>query len=340
MTVAESVLGRGRRPRAWSDDERNEVWAALQPEMVDTRSFAARFVTLSVLSTVLAAFGLITNSVATVIAGMLLDPLMTPVLAIAANILHGRPRRLMVSLLIVTVGTLVAIVTGWLVAAISPAFTSVQDVAPELLMRTSPRLADLGVAVAAGLSAGYVLTHREASSVLPGVAVAIALVPPLAAVGVLLNVGADHEAAGALLLYATNLGAIVVSAIVVLAIAGFLPTPVERQGRLPFGLGLVVSVVALVLIIVPLARQTSVVIEQRGFRREVGRAVNEWDPAARSVEITTDTGPDPDEAQVVLTADHPASVSALAKLINERTGDPVRVSVEFRTHTTEVVTVR
>ena len=293
---------------------------------------------MSVLSTVLAAFGLIANSIATLIAGMLLDPLMTPVLAIAASILHGRVRRLAGSAAIVAGGTLAAIATGWIVAAISPAFTSVHDLAPELLLRASPSLIDLGVAVAAGVSAGYVLTHRDASSVLPGVAVAVALVPPLAAVGVLLNVGAHHEAAGAFLLYATNLGAIVVVAMVMLAVVGFVPRHVDHGGRLPVRAGFLVSFAALVLIAVPLARQTATVIEQRNFRRKVNRAVNDWDPAGTSVELTTNSGTNPDQVTVIITTDDPVPASQLAELIRTRTGQPVTVSVEYRAHSTDTAT--
>ena len=186
QTVLESLIRRWRQRPDWSEGERQVVVADLMPEGDERRRYLARFVTLSVLSTVLASFGLISNSIATLIAGMLLDPLMTPVLAVAASMVFGQPTRVLRALSIVGGGTLVAIATGWLVAAISPGFASTDDLTSELLLRTSPSLLDLGVAVAAGVSAGYVLTHREANSVIPGVAIAVALVPPLAAVGVLL----------------------------------------------------------------------------------------------------------------------------------------------------------
>ena len=122
---------------------------------------------------------------------------------------------------------------GWMIAAISPGFASARDLPPELLLRTSPSLLDLGVAVAAGFAAGYVLTHRDASSVLPGVAVAVALVPPLAAIGVLANVGAGAEARGAFLLYLTNLGAIIVVAMALLFTSGFAPHDRRQGTQLP-----------------------------------------------------------------------------------------------------------
>jgi len=209
------------------------MWAELIPEGHGLRRFVWRFGILSALSTILAAFGLISNSIATLIAGMLLDPLMTPILAAAAAMVSGQPKRLAKATAFLVGGTGLAIATGWMIAAISPGFASARDLPPELLLRTSPSLLDLGVAVAAGFAAGYVLTHRDASSVLPGVAVAVALVPPLAAIGVLANVGAGAEARGAFLLYLTNLGAIIVVAMALLFTSGFAPHDRRQGTQLP-----------------------------------------------------------------------------------------------------------
>ena len=75
QTVLESLIRRWRQRPDWSESERQVVVADLMPEGDERRRYLARFVTLSVLSTVLASFGLISNSIALLIAGMLLDPL-------------------------------------------------------------------------------------------------------------------------------------------------------------------------------------------------------------------------------------------------------------------------
>lgn len=309
--------------------------AELLPDRSRLRSYLWRFASLSVLSTVLASFGLIANSVATVIAGMLIDPLMTPVLGSAAALVHGQPRRVLRSMAVLGAGTGLAITTGWLVAAASPAFTSVDDLAPELLLRTSPSLLDLGVAIAAGISAGYVLTHREASSVLPGVAVAVALVPPLAAVGVLVNVGATAQAQGALLLYLTNLGAIIISAMTMLVASGFAPRDLGSGSRLPVRAGFLFTTVVLALMAIPMATQTFRVIEERNFRRQVNAAVNEWDPTSTSVEVATSIEGDRGEVAVVVSTARPVPAARLVSLVRERAGRPVDVEVEYRRHTTD-----
>ena len=337
MTVVQSLLTRRRRA-AWSEADREAVWAELLPATGGLRRFVWRFGILSVLSTVLAAFGLIANSIATLIAGMLVDPLMTPILAAAAAMVHGQPKRLVASFAILCGGTATAITTGWIIAAISPGFTNAHDLAPELLLRTAPSLIDLGVAVAAGISAGYVLTHRDASSVLPGVAVAVALVPPLAATGVLLNVGAGAEAGGAFLLYVTNLGAIIVSAIALLTASGFVPGDLRQGTRLPVRAGFLVSLLVLVLIAVPLARQTLNVIEARNYTAAVTRSILDWDPNSESVELTTATDGQRGQVSVIVSTTRPVPASRLAELIRERTGIPVTVNVEYRLHTNDTAT--
>jgi uncharacterized membrane protein len=98
--------------------------------------------------------------------------------------------------------------------------------------RTFPGLLDLGIAVTAGAAAGYILPRRSATSALPGVGIAVALVPPLAVVGITLEADARTESANALLLYGTNLAAIVFSAAVMLLLSGFRPHVRRSRVRL------------------------------------------------------------------------------------------------------------
>ena len=81
----------------------------------------------------------------------------------------------------------------------------------------------LGIAVTAGAAAGYILPRRSAMGALPGVGIAVALVPPLVVVGITWEADATSESLNALLLYGTNLAAIVFSAAVMLLFAGFRP---------------------------------------------------------------------------------------------------------------------
>jgi uncharacterized membrane protein len=86
--------------------------------------------------------------------------------------------------------------------------------------RVSPRLIDLLAALATGVVGAFALVRSDVSDTLPGVAIAISLVPPLAVVGLTLESGASGEAKGALLLFATNVAAIIATGTVVLLAHG------------------------------------------------------------------------------------------------------------------------
>ena len=73
------------------------------------------------LSTTIAAMGLVTDSAAVVIGAMLVAPLMTPILAVAGAAVHGQPRRLAISGAVLLIGTMAAMATGWLVSSGMPA---------------------------------------------------------------------------------------------------------------------------------------------------------------------------------------------------------------------------
>jgi uncharacterized hydrophobic protein (TIGR00271 family) len=281
MTPLGAILGRPRRRGTMSQEDRQSVIDELFFEGREFTPFLWRFSVLILLSTLIATLGLVANSVAVIIGAMLVAPLMTPILATAAAIVQSHPFRLMVSVGVLLWGMAIAIVTAIAVTGAGlENLTTASALPSEIIGRTQPSLVDLGVAVAAGLAAGYVLTHPRASSSFAGVAVAVALVPPLATVGITFQIGAREESRGALLLFTTNLVAIVLSAIIVMLVSGLAPTDgwlgVSRSARI----GLSVSLAALIVIAVPLTLHTLDVLRDREFGADVARAVAAWDPNA------------------------------------------------------------
>jgi uncharacterized hydrophobic protein (TIGR00271 family) len=287
-----SLWERLRERETWTDEQRADVLDQLFPDDDRRIQYIKRFTVLIVLSTTIAAFGLLANSAAVVIGAMLVAPLMTPMLALSASLIYAQMRRFVGALLMVIFGTVAAIAVGWLVAFIASGGVTPESLESEILSRTSPSLLDLGIAVAAGLVAGYVLTHRGALSSLPGVAIAVALVPPLATVGVTLQLGAPDLAAGALLLYTTNLIAIVLSASIVMLMSGFVPDQIRQLARGRMGVRLLPWAVALVAVTVPLAIHTRAVLEEESFSRLVSQSVAQWDPRATIVNQDTSIGSD------------------------------------------------
>lgn len=171
---------------------------------------------LQTLAIIVAIGGLVQDSPAVVIGAMLLAPLMNPVLAFSASITMGRSTdtaRLAVWISVLVLGS-VGLSAG--LGLLLPDVT----LTDELLSRTSPDLRDLVVAIAAGTAGAYALTRSDRSAALPGVAVAVALVPPMAAAGLSLAAGRPSLARGASLLLATNLAAIVLMGIVTFVVTG------------------------------------------------------------------------------------------------------------------------
>ena len=177
------------------------------------------FTLMMSMAVIVAIMGLSANSPALVIGAMLIAPLMTPVLGIAASIAMALGDAAARAALVVTCATLGAIVAGYVIAGWLPG----ELLTNEVLARTAPDARDLVVALAAGLAGSYATARPDVSSSLPGVAIAVALVPPLAVVGITLRAGEGDLAVGALLLYATNLAAIITVSTVVFVLTGFVP---------------------------------------------------------------------------------------------------------------------
>lgn len=319
------------RPRHWAEDERNAILDELFFEGPEWRPFLVRFGTLIILSTTIAALGLISSSAAVVIGAMLVAPLMTPILAVAAALVHGQPARLGVSALVLVGGTLAAVGTGWGISLVAPGTITAAELTPELLARTSPSLLDLGVAIAAGLAGGYVLTHPRAGSSLPGVAIAVALVPPLATVGISLELGAAPAAGGALLLFTTNLVAIVLSAMIVMLASGFVPADMRIIVRGKLRAGFAVAFLATIGVAVPLTRHTADVVRDQGFARDIISSIREWDPAGRIIQLEADISESRASVNLVVASSRsPVPAWRLAELLAQDRDVPVDVAVEYR----------
>lgn len=119
---------------------------------------------------------------------------------------------------------------GFVVSKLLPNPTNVLTNS-QVVGRTSPKLMDLTAALATGLVGVIAMTRRDVGDVLPGVAIAISLVPPLVVVGVCLGSGAPGLALGAFVLFASNMVAMIVTATVVLVVVGYAhePGPAKRD---------------------------------------------------------------------------------------------------------------
>lgn len=183
-----------------SGERAREVYESIaessQPEV--------RFYVMVVVSTLIAGFGLITNSTAVVIGAMLVAPLMTPIFGISLALVREDANLMNRASRAEVLGMALALSMGFAVGAMLISVDPYLTITPEMLSRTKPNLADLAVAVLAGLAGAYALIDEKISPALPGVAIATAIVPPLANSGLCLAFGAYSGAMGSFLLFFTN----------------------------------------------------------------------------------------------------------------------------------------
>ena len=186
------------------------------------------FYILIFLAATIAAFGLLLNSAAVIIGAMLVAPLMSPIVGTGMALVLGDVRFLRMALTTVFKGVLLAILVGVLVGILRLD----HPLTPEILGRTQPGLLDLAVALFSGIAGAFALSHSDAAGALPGVAIAAALVPPLAAVGIAFATNHPNEGLGALLLFGTNFIAISFATALVFLALGFRPAVGQKDRRM------------------------------------------------------------------------------------------------------------
>lgn len=211
--------------RAQTSSDRQVLYDKILYEGATLSRRLGRFFTLMGLASAIAAMGVITDSTAVVIGAMLIAPLMTPLMAVAVSVVMGWPRRLARAGAVAGGGIVLSISTGALLGAAVPAVIDVSTNS-QILARTSPTTLDLIIAVAAGAAGAYGLSRADVSDALPGVAIAISLVPPLTVVGIAWSQGAWRAGNGALLLFVTNALAIIVVGGATFVLTGI--TPLRR----------------------------------------------------------------------------------------------------------------
>ena len=211
------------------------------------------FFALLLFATVIATYGILSNSTATVIGAMLVAPLMGPMMATTAAVVMGSVPRALRALALAAAGIVSVIVfsyvLSWVVPDVTISFTS----NAEITSRIHPGLYALLTALGAGAAGAFITSRSELAEALGGVAIAIALVPPLCVVGIALKLGQMDAAGGASLLFLTNFLAILLAGGVVLLVLGLGRSVVSKeQGRFRLRAFLVI-LVGLLLVAIPLS---------------------------------------------------------------------------------------
>lgn len=177
------------------------------------------------LSSIIATFGLLQNSVAVIIGAMLIAPLLKPIQGIAFGIANGRSKTIWRSAKLLINSVLVAILVAWIFSVLTPLRTETS----EILARTSPNILDFFVAIASGILALLSLSYKKLSSSIAGVAMSASLLPPLAVIGIQFSLWNLDLAWSSSLLFITNLLAILIVGVPIFIFYGFYPHQINNQ---------------------------------------------------------------------------------------------------------------
>jgi uncharacterized hydrophobic protein (TIGR00271 family) len=207
-----------------SSDEYKGLFTQLRENARPSQSY----IVLMTLSVILATLGVFANSSPVIIGAMILAPLMSPIISFSMGVLR-QDRQLMKNSFITI---LLGIGVGYLFAIILTIITPITQINAEISSRIKPNIIDLGIAVISGAAGAYAFSKEEIAKTLAGVAIAVALVPPLAVSGIGLAWLNFEVFAGAFLLLITNLTGMVLAAAFTFLMTGYSPFQLARKGLL------------------------------------------------------------------------------------------------------------
>ena len=233
------------------------------------------FWVLLVLSAIIASAGIVSDSTATVIGAMIVAPLMTPIIGTVFSVMSGDRGNLIRSLGLILAGSIAVIAIGYLFGKLIPV-PIVAGTNPQVASRVHPDLVDLGAALATGAVGAFAIIRPDVSDTLPGVAIAISLVPPLCVAGLTIESGANGQAIGALILFLTNVGAILLSGLIVMTLYHVFEVAAIDGRRVNRRLPTVIVAVFVVILIVPLAVSSVGITKDTLDRENVAPVATKW----------------------------------------------------------------
>ncbi|MFZ1741471.1 MAG: TIGR00341 family protein [Pontixanthobacter sp.] len=282
---------------------------------------SARYMFMTAMSGGIAILGLLLSSPAVVIGAMLLSPLMDPIMGLGFALAIGDYQWLRKSAKSLAWGTLMAVGLCSFVVFFSP----LQELTAEIASRTRPNLFDLLVALFSALAGAYAMIRGREGTIV-GVAIATALMPPLAVVGYGLATWNWTVFSGALLLYITNLMTIALTAALMARLYGFRTALSERQTQLQN----VMIVVVFVALAVPLAFSLrQIAWEANGARQVRGALLDQFGTRSRLSDIKIDWDADPIaiDATVMTPSLQPQAESNGSRTLTRQLGSPVALTI-------------
>lgn len=232
----------------------------LQHELInnvrDEIQLSPSYILLIIFSAIIATLGLLTNSTAVVIGAMLIAPLFWPIMGITLSIFTTRKQLARIALVNGVLSVVVVISIAAVITWLAP-FT---ELTPEIRARLEPNLMDLFIALASSVIGVVAIYYPRISSTATGVAISIALLPPLCVTGIGVAFWSWDMVSRSFLLFGTNIAAMIFAGLITLYILHFRPNKHEEQSR--FRVGFIFSLVLLIVLSVPLTQYLRNTLEQ------------------------------------------------------------------------------
>jgi uncharacterized membrane protein len=229
-----------------------------------------------------------------------------------------------------------AVGLAYLISAWVPALVPF-DANSQIIGRVSPTFVDMLIAVSAGAAGAFATVNTRVASSIAGVAIAVALVPPLGVVGVSLENQRWDEAWGSLLLFLTNFVSIVLAAAAVFVLSGFAESTLLRSQRRQIASTLAPFGALALVVLVPLVFTAEGILVSATQQNAAQQAVDDWlgeDTALRLDRVTVDG----DTVTVELAgAAAPPDPAGLQSALSDQLGTDVRVELVLTP--TAVITV-
>ncbi len=260
----------------------DDLTADLDLTTGDTRSKLSAYWILLTLSAVIATAGVLADSTATVIGAMIIAPLSTPIMGIALGLVKGER---LGGLRYLLLGSGLVVVVGALFSLVLPGAYDLMSNS-QITGRTSPGMIDLVAAIATGLAGAVALARRDVAAVLPGVAISISLVPPLGVAGVCLGRGEVGLALGAIVLFLSNLLALVFAGMFVFTALGY-TREAQRGAKRPRRRAHVTLGLMVVFVLLPLAGNTVATVFVGIWRDSADRAATRWLASTPGAEVNS-----------------------------------------------------
>ncbi|WP_245646631.1 DUF389 domain-containing protein [Sphingomonas soli] len=291
-------------------------------QIAEDSGWSGRYAFLIVVSVAISLLGLLMPSVAVLIGAMLLSPLMMPIIGLGFGIATLDTREMRRSATALIAGSLIAILLSVVFVWLSP----IQTITSEIAGRTRPTLFDLLVALLSAVAGAYALIRGRGGTVV-GVAIAIALMPPLAVVGFGIATWNWAVFSGSLLLFLTNAITITLTAALVARVYGFGSHLSSQHTRWQLAL----FVAALGLLSIPLGAGLRQIAFEAVAQRQIGEVIRAGFPEGSrlgALDVDYDADPITIRAAVLTPRIEPGADARLSAALRQRLGSPVDLHVD------------